>query len=237
VSEALTHAGREITLWADTTVIHLLVDGSRLKTVPSRLTLNHLRQLLADGGRPAGPPPISTGPVKPGGPIEVDRLVNATGLIALAGRQHPVGYHLAGQRVTARLHHGVLHLLDADRRVLRSLPNPLTPADLRRLRDARPGGPQPTSTAETLRVDRRVSSRGSITIAGQRIHVGVGHAGNTVTVEEADTSFRLLDGNQLPMDVARTTTKAVARFKARKPEPPRHRRILTPDPTSSDAKT
>jgi hypothetical protein len=32
--------------------------------------------------------------------IEVDRLVSATGAIALAGRQHPVGYHFAGQRVT-----------------------------------------------------------------------------------------------------------------------------------------
>ncbi len=232
----LAHAGREITLWADTTVVHLLVDGSRLKTVPSRLTLNHLRQLLADCGRPAGPPPISTGPVKPGGPVEVDRLVNATGLLALAGRQHPVGYHLAGQRVTARLDHGVLHLLDADRRVLRSLPNPLTPADQARLRDARPGGPPPTPTTETLRVDRRVSSRGSITIAGQRIHVGIGHAGNSVTVEEADTNFRVLDGDHLLIEVPRTTTKAVARFKARKAEPQRHRRILTPDPTGSDAK-
>jgi hypothetical protein len=147
-----------------------------------------------------------------------------------------VGYHLAGQRVTARLDHGVLHLLDADRRVLRSLPNPLTPADQARLRDARPGGPPPTPTTETLRVDRRVSSRGSITIAGQRIHVGIGHAGNSVTVEEADTNFRVLDGDHLLIEVPRTTTKAVARFKARKAEPQRHRRILTPDPTGSDAK-
>ncbi|GAA0560431.1 hypothetical protein GCM10010172_49430 [Paractinoplanes ferrugineus] len=215
----VTHAGREITLWADTTVIHLLLNGSRLKTVPSRLTLNHLRQLLADGGRPAGPPPISTGPAKAGGPIEVDRLVNATGLIALAGRQHPVGYHLAGQRVTARLDHGVLHLLDANRRVLRSLSNPLTPTDLARPRDARPGGPPPAATTEALRVDRRVSSLGSIAIAGQKIQVGIGHAGHTVTVEEADTSFRVLDGDQVLIQVPRTTTKTIARFKARKPEP------------------
>lgn len=192
-----------------------------LKIVPSRLALHHLRQLLADGGRPAGSPPISTGPVEPGGPIEVDRLVNATGLLALAGRQHPLGYHLAGPRVTVRLDHGVLHLLDADRRMLRSLPNPFTPADLARLRDARPGGPPPTPPAKALRIDRRVSSRGSITIAGQRIQVGIGHAGRTITVEEADTSFRALDGDQLLTEVPRTTTKAVARFKARKPEPAR----------------
>jgi hypothetical protein len=42
-------------------VVHLLVNGVRLKTVPSRLSVAQLRQLLTDGGRPAGPPPLSTG--------------------------------------------------------------------------------------------------------------------------------------------------------------------------------
>jgi transposase-like protein len=91
-----TLAGTAITLWADATVVHLLTGGVRLKTVPSRLTVAQLRQLLADGGQPAGPPPITTGAAQPGGPIEVERLVNATGLIGLAGRQHPVGSHFAG---------------------------------------------------------------------------------------------------------------------------------------------
>nr|WP_130340652.1 IS481 family transposase [Micromonospora kangleipakensis] len=215
------HAGRTITLWADNTIIHLLLDGARLKTVPSRLTLDHLRQLLADGGKLAGPSPIAAGPAKPGGAIEVDRLVTANGLIALAGRQHPVGYHLAGRRIIARLDHGVLHILDADRTLLRSLPNPLTRTDLARLRDARPAGPPPAPTRDTQRVDRRVSSRGSIVIAGQRIHPGIAHAGRTVTVEAADTTFRVYDGDQLLTEVARTTTKPIARFKARKPQHPR----------------
>ena len=61
------------------------------------------------------------------------------GLIALAGRQHPIGYHLAGRRIIARLDHGVLHILDLDRTPLRSLPNPLTAAEQARIRDARPG--------------------------------------------------------------------------------------------------
>ena len=43
-------AGTAITLWADTTVVHLLVNGARLKTVLSRLTTAQLRQLLVDGG-------------------------------------------------------------------------------------------------------------------------------------------------------------------------------------------
>jgi len=125
--------------------------------------------------------------------------------------------------VTVRVDHGVLHLLGPDRVVLRSLPNPLTAAEASRIRDARPGGPAPSPAPESQRVDRRVSCRGSISIARQKIHVGIGHAGRTVTVEEADTTFRVYDADQLLTEVVRTTTKQIARFKARKPEPPRSR--------------
>ena len=52
--------------------------GVRLETVPFRLTTAHLRQLLADGGQPAGPSPIPLGAAEPGTAIEVDRLVRAT---------------------------------------------------------------------------------------------------------------------------------------------------------------
>jgi len=71
-----------------------------------------------------------------------------------------------------------------------------------------------------LRVDRRISSRGSISVAGQRIQVGIGHAGHAVTVELADTTFRVYDAGQLLIEVTRRTTKTLARFKARKPQPP-----------------
>jgi len=137
-------AGQEITIWADTTVVHLLRDGVRLRSVPSRFTLPQLQHLLVGGGRKAGPPPIAAAPARRSSAVEVDRTISACGLLRLAGRQHPVGYHLAGRRVTARLDHGVLHLLDHDRTVLRSLPNPLTPADLARLcvMPARPAPPR-----------------------------------------------------------------------------------------------
>ncbi|WP_328414858.1 hypothetical protein OG470_21450 [Micromonospora sp. NBC_00389] len=215
-----TRAGLPVTLWADTTVVHLLIDGVRLKTVPSRLTPAHLRQLLADGAQPAGPPPITTGTVQAGAPIEVERLVNATGLISLAGRQHPIGYHFAGRRVTVRLDRGLMQITAAGV-LLRSLPNPLTAAETATIRDARPAGPPPTPAPEPLRVQRRVSSRGALVIAGQRIHVGIAHAGRTLAVEAADTTFRVYDADQLITEVAQSTTKAIARFKARKPEPPR----------------
>ncbi|MGW3604133.1 hypothetical protein [Micromonospora sp. NPDC005161] len=176
--------------------------------------------LLADDGQPAGPPPITTGTIQAGAPIEVERLVNATGLIGLAGRQHPIGYHFAGRRVTVRLDRGLMQIT-ADGVLLRSLPNPLTPAEVARIRDARPAGPPPTPAPEPVRVERRVSCRGSLVIAGQRIHVGIAHAGATLTVEAADTTFRVHDGDQLLTEVPRTTTKPIARFKARKPEPAR----------------
>lgn len=98
-------------------------------------------------------------------------------MISLVGRQHLIGYHLAGRRITARLDHGVLHLFDADRTLLRSLPNPLSTAEQSRLRDARPAGPPPAQPAGPPRVDRRVNCRGTLMIAGQRIHVGIRFAG------------------------------------------------------------
>jgi transposase InsO family protein len=211
-------ADATVTFWADTTVVHLLVNGVRLKTVPSRLTVAHLRRLLAEEGRPAGPPPIPGG--QPGDPIEVDRLVNAQGLMSLAGRQHPVGYHFAGRRVTVRLDRGLLQLID-NGVLLRSLPNPLTSAETARIRDARPAGAPPIPAPEPFRVERRVSTRGAAVVARQRIHVGMVHAGRTVTVEAADHTFRVYDGDELLAEVARTTTKPIARFKVRKPEPPR----------------
>ncbi|WP_084557337.1 IS481 family transposase [Couchioplanes caeruleus] len=215
-------AGGTVTFWADTTIVHLLVNGVRLKTVPSRLTTTHLRRLLDDDGRPAGPPPIRTGNTQPGTAIEVDRTVNTVGAVGLAGRQHPVGYHFAGRRVTVRLDHGLLQLVD-DGVLLRSLPNPLTPAELARLRDARPAGPPPQPPAGPVRVERRISCRGSLAVAGQRIHFGMVHAGRTVTIETADTTWRIYHDGELLTEVARTTSKNIARFKVRKPELPRRR--------------
>jgi hypothetical protein len=58
-------------------------------------------------------------------------------------------------------------------------------------------------------------------VAGQRIQVGFGHAGLTVTVTADDDRFQVYDDDRLLVEVVRTTTKPIARFKARKPEPPR----------------
>jgi hypothetical protein len=153
--------------------------------------------------------------------VEVDRLVSPIGVIGLAGRQHPVGYHFAGRRVTVRLDGGLLQLIDQGV-LLRRLPNPLTLAEQARLRDARPAGPPPQPATQPVRVQRRVSCRGALTVARQRIHIGIHHAGRTLDIEEADTSWRIYHGDQLIIEVPRTTSSTIARFKVRKPEPPRH---------------
>jgi hypothetical protein len=47
------------------------------------------------------------------------------------------------------------------------------------------------------------------------------HAGQTLTVEAGDSTWRIYDDDHLVAEVARTTTKPVARFKVHKPEPAR----------------
>jgi hypothetical protein len=72
-------------------------------------------------------------------------------------------------------------------------------------------------------VERRISCRGCLAVAGQRIRVGMVHAGRTVTIEAGDTTWRIYHGDELLTEVARTTIKNIARFKVRKPEPSRQR--------------
>lgn len=61
-------------------------------------------------------------------------------------------------------------------------------------------------------------------VAGQRIHVGMTHAGRTLDVESVDHTFRVYDGNELLAEAARTTGKPIAGFNVLKPEPPIRRR-------------
>jgi hypothetical protein len=93
-------ADRMVTIWVDETSLHVLLDGARVKTLPSRLGITELARLAADGARPAGPSPLRAGT---GTVVEVERTVNAAGLAGLAGAQVNVGYQLAGQRVTLRM--------------------------------------------------------------------------------------------------------------------------------------
>jgi len=43
------HAGRPVTLWIDTRRVHILMNGQRYKTLPSKISGRELRALLAAG--------------------------------------------------------------------------------------------------------------------------------------------------------------------------------------------
>jgi hypothetical protein len=143
-------AGLPITVWADTDRLHVLTtDGAMIKSCPSRLSQRDLARLLADGGRPAGPSPLPAAAPELRA-VEVDRVVNGCGGISISGRQISVGMPLAGQRVRIRLDGILLHVIDEQNQLRRTLRCPLPPTACARIRDARPAVPRrstPNSTA------------------------------------------------------------------------------------------
>jgi transposase InsO family protein len=204
-------AGRQVTLWADETSLHVLLDGTRVKTLPSRLGITELARLAANGGRPAGPTPLPAGQAAV---IEVDRTVNASGVVGLAGGQVSVGFQLAGQRVTLRMEGPLMAVLGHDGTLLRTMACP-TPADRRyRLRGARRGRSLPPQPGGPITVQRRVSCRGAFMVARQKIHAGMIHAGKTATVICENTCFRVVIDGETTAVVPRTTTSEVHRYKA-----------------------
>jgi hypothetical protein len=98
--------------------------------------------------------------------------------------------------------------------LLRTLPGPVKPADRHRLRGARRSSTSPPGPAGPVTVQRRVSQRGQIMIATQRIQVGMIHARKIVTVTASDHSFQLdIDGETVTI-VPRTTSREIHRHKA-----------------------
>jgi hypothetical protein len=204
-------AGRQVTLWIDMINLHVLADAARIKTLPSRLGATELARLAAHGARPAGPSPLPAGD---GAVVEVDRTVNTGGLVSLGDQQVGVGSPLAGQRVTLRMEGPLMAVLGHDGSLLRTLACPI-PADRRyRLRGARRGRSLPPQPGEPITVQRRVSSRGGLMVARQKIHAGMIHAGKTATVICEDNHFRVVIDGETAAVVPRTTTSEIHRYKA-----------------------
>ena len=204
-------ADRKVTIWVDETSLHVLLDGARVKTLPSRLGITELARLAADGARPAGPSPLLAGT---GTVVEVERTVNACGLVGLAGAQFNVGYQLAGQRVTLRMDGTQMTVITGDGELARTMPCPVPAGDRYRLRGARKAAASPLPPSGPVTVQRRVSSRGGIMVATQKIQVGLVHAGKIVIVTAGDHSFRLAVDGQAVGVVPRTTTREIHRYKA-----------------------
>jgi len=104
-------------------------------------------------------------------------------------------------------------VLGHDGSLLRTLACP-TPADRRsRLRGARSGRSLPPQPGGPITVQRRVSSRGGLMVARQKIHAGMIHAGKTTTAICENTCFRVvIDGDTAA--VAPRTTSEIRRYKA-----------------------
>ncbi len=140
-------------MWLDTASLHVLADGAQIKTLPSRLGVSELVLLAANGGRPAGPSPLPTGD---GAVIQVDRSVNATGLISLGDQQVGVGLHLAGYRVTLRMEGPLMAVLGHDGSLPRTLACPIPAEHRSRPRGARRARSLPPQQGGPITVQRRV---------------------------------------------------------------------------------
>jgi hypothetical protein len=146
--------------------------------------------------------------------VEVQRLVNAAGIITLGNQVVQVGSPLAGQRARIRLDGQVMHVITQDGILWRSLPCPIPPGQRHKLQGVRLAGPQ-LLLPPALTIQRKVSSRGGIQIARQRIQVGFSHAGQIVTVELSDTMLRVIDQHgELITTVPRPSDGEISRFKA-----------------------
>jgi transposase InsO family protein len=208
--------GEQVSFWIDTTTVHLSIAGWRIKTVPSRLSAVDIARLRQAGARPAGPPPAGPAPgaLAATSCVEVQRLVSSSGIITLANQVIAVGSPLAGQRARIRLDGQLMHVLTQDGVLWRTLACPIPPGQRHKLQGVRLAGPQPLPPA-SLVIQRKVSGRGGIQVARQRVQVGLPHAGRIVTVELGDTTLRITGSTgELLTTVPRNSTGEISRFKA-----------------------
>ncbi len=93
--------------------------------------------------------------------MEVQRLVNAAGIITLGNQVIQVGSPLAGQRARIRLDGQVMHVITQDGVLWRTLPCPIPPGQRHKLQGVRLAGPEPLPP-QAHAVQRKVSSRGGV---------------------------------------------------------------------------
>jgi transposase InsO family protein len=210
-------AGQTVQVRLDGATMHVSLDGRLLKTLPCRLQPKDLGQGRLAGARPAGPPPASVAAhavlLGSGDGIQVTRRVNAGGTVGVAGRQVSVGLPLAGHTVTLRLEAATMHVL-ADGALVRSLPSPVQAAARAKLHGARLARGRLVVPQGPVVVRRRVSQRGQIQVAGERVQAGLSHARQVVTVHVAEREFRVFDEGGLIKVIPRHDRQEVTRFKA-----------------------
>ncbi|WP_063820467.1 IS481 family transposase [Nocardia aobensis] len=215
-------AGRTVTVWVDLRSIHITCDGTVIRTLASKLAPEDLTYLSMRGARPAGPAPErpalrranGTAVIRPGETIEIERTVNQHGQVALGGTGHLVGAAWAGRRIALRLDGHLLHAI-ADNALIGTWPCPISTDRIGKLAGARTPStplPPPPLPAGSLRAQRKVHADGRITIAGQKIRLGLRHCGKIVTVVVEDTHLRILYGEEQIAVRPRRSTKPITRF-------------------------
>jgi len=202
--------GRTVRLWAGLKQVHALLDGHRIKTLPSQLDARDLARLAAAGAQPAGPPPL---PPASGDVTEADRTVNASGNVSLGDHIISAGLPLAGQRVTLRLDGPVAHIL-AGGVLVRTVACPVPPEARPRLRGARPGTAQPPACPPPSSSPGGSPSAEPIMVGGQRIQVGLAHARKTVAVTVGPDTIQVAVETSITVTAARTTSRDIRRHKA-----------------------
>ncbi len=213
-------SGQVVRFWASVDLIHLLIGGTRVKTVRSHLSVTDLAQLVAGGADKAGPSPLP--PIEPGDAVEVERVVSHGGTVVLGGQVLLAAEILGGRRVGIRIESDTLMFYDLDtRELLRVRPNPLSHDKIIRLRGNRPAGPPPRPSTEPITVQRRASNTGVIMVCGQKVALGRIHQHHAVTIHVSDTTLAIeLDDGETRV-VRRTTNLAVRNIKANRPRPVR----------------
>jgi hypothetical protein len=159
-------ARREVTVWASDRSIHVVLDGTVIRTRPSRLSEHDLRNLLGRGARIAGSEPargaVTVDMLTTSTVIEVARTVARDGCVGLGGHKVLLDSSLVGQRVTVRFEGALMHVV-ADGRPVKTLPAPLPPDQRAAVRGARPTSEPLPAPAPPQRAMRRVAANGTVT--------------------------------------------------------------------------
>ncbi|MFR0358596.1 IS481 family transposase [Streptomyces sediminimaris] len=165
-------------------------------------------------------------PVESGGPVELERVVPASGNLQVAGKQFWLGPARSGLTVTFWADTQVIHLLIAGARI-KTVRSHLSVADLGRLaaRGGRPAGPAPLPGGDgaAFEVDRVVNNSGLVGLGGRQVlaaeilggrQVGIRIDGETLSFFDL-TSRELLRVRPNPL-----TSEEVRRLRGLRPAGP-----------------
>lgn len=147
--------------------------------------------------KPESEPALRVPPLVPGA-VEFERVVPASGNLAVAGKQFWLGPARAGITVTFWADHDVIHLSAGGTRI-KTVRSHLSTADVARLAatGGRPAGPPPLPPPDTqcaaIEVDRVVSAGGTVGLAGRVVLAAEILGGRRVTIRIDDTSLVFLD--------------------------------------------